>query len=283
MKRLIVNADDFGLTSGINKGIIIAHRKGILTSATLIPNMHAFKEAVELAKENKFLGIGIHLNIIRGKPVSIPQKVESLLNNKGHFLTIYPFLKKLVLGKIKFEEVEYEFRAQIEKVLKEDIKVTHFDSEKHIHSIPKIMGIIIKLAKEYKIPRIRFINEYCLSFDIVRFLKSIFISLLNRKTKKNIINSGILIPDRFYGICESGKMNIEKLRKIISNLSFGITEIMTHPGIIDKEYKKIEQEYGSYYLKKERECELQALIDPALKDIIKKEKIQLINYGDISN
>jgi predicted glycoside hydrolase/deacetylase ChbG (UPF0249 family) len=78
-------------------------------------------------------------------------------------------------------------------------------------------------------------------------------------------------------------MNIEKLRKIISNLSFGITEIMTHPGIIDEEYKKIEQEYGSYYLKKERECELQALIDPALKDIIKKEKIQLINYGDISN
>ena len=280
MKKLIINADDFGLTGGINKGIILAHKKGILTSATLIPNMSGFEEAVTLAKENKTLGVGIHLNIIRGKPVSDPQKVETLLNNKGNFLTIYPFLKKFISRKINIKEIEYEFSAQIEKVLKEGIEITHFDSEKHIHSLPPIMKIVIKLAKEYRIPRIRFINEFCLSFSI-RSLKAIIVSYLNKRMKETILKARILIPDRFYGICESGKMNVEKFKKIFSNISPGITEIMTHPGIIDDEYKRIEQEYGPYYLGKEREKELEALIDSDLKDIIKKENIHLINYGDI--
>ena len=280
MKKLIINADDFGLTNGINKGVILAHKKGILTSATLIPNMPAFKEAIILAKENKTLGIGIHLNIIRGKPVSDPQKVETLLNNKGNFLTIYPFLKKFISRKINIKEIEYEFSAQIEKVLKEGIEITHFDSEKHIHSLPAIMRIVIKLAKKYEIPRIRFINEFCLSFDI-RALKAGIISYLNKKMKKEILKAGILIPDKFYGICESGKMNVKKFKKILSNISPGITEIMTHPGIIDADYKKIEQEYGYYYLGKEREEELKALTSTDLKNIIEKENIQLINYGDI--
>ncbi|MCP2520251.1 ChbG/HpnK family deacetylase [Candidatus Aminicenantes bacterium AC-708-M15] len=282
MKRLIINADDFGLTNGINEGIILAHKRGILTSTTLIPNMPGFENAVKLAKENKTLGVGIHLNIIRGKPVRRPEEVSSLLNKNGNFLTIYPFIKKFILGKIEAEQVEKEFRAQIEKVLDEGIEITHFDSEKHIHSIPKIMGIVIKLAKEYKIPKIRFINEFCLSFDIVRSLKSMVVSCLNRKMKRNILKAGILIPDRFYGICGSGRMNSKNLIKILTSIPDGVTEIMVHPGIIDNDYIKIEQEYGSYYLKEERERELEALIDLKVKEIIEEENIQLINYRDLN-
>ncbi|MFQ6082109.1 MAG: carbohydrate deacetylase [Candidatus Aminicenantia bacterium] len=281
MKRVIINADDFGLTSGINKGIILAHQKGILTSTTLMANMPGFSQAVKLAKKNKSLGVGIHLNIIRGEPISSPQKVPSLLNNHGHFLTTSQFLKKIVLRKIILIEIEYEFRAQIEKVLGKGIHITHFDSEKHIHSIPQIMQIVTKLAIEYRIPRIRFINEFCLSSNITQSFKSILVSFLNSRKKKDLINSGILIPDKFYGICKSGQMNKKRFKIIFSKLNEGITEIMTHPGIVDKELNEIEQKYGPFYLRKGREKELETLLDQELKKIIKKENIQLIHFGHI--
>ena len=282
MKKVIINADDFGLSSGINKAIILAHKEGILTSTTLMANMPGFDEAVELAKKNQNLGVGVHLNIIRGKPLCSPRKVESLLNNNYNFLTVPQFFKKIMLKKIKPLEIEREFRAQIEKVLKNEIKITHFDSEKHIHSFPYIMQIVIKLAIEYKIPRIRFINEFCFSKNISQSFKSMFLYSLHFKNKKNLINSGILIPDKFYGICKSGYMNKETLFKIFSSLENGVTEIMTHPGIPDKELDEIEQKYGPFYLKEKRKKELQALLDKELKEFIKKENIRLIHFGHLS-
>jgi len=281
MKSVIINADDFGLTSGINRGIILAHKEGILTSATLMANMPGFNQALRLAKENKSLGVGIHLNIIRGEPVNSPQKVPSLLNNHDYFLTPYQFFKKMMLKKIKLMEIEHEFRAQIEKLLEKGIHITHFDSEKHIHSIPQIMQIVTKLALEYRIPRIRFVNEFCLSGNINQSFKSILVSHLHSKSKQNLINSGILIPDKFYGISNSGKMNKKTFKKIFSKVKEGITEIMTHPGIVDKELNEIEHKYGPFHLKKEREKELHALLDQELKESIKKENIQLIHFGHI--
>ena len=244
--------------------------------------MPGFENAVKLAKENKTLGVGIHLNIVRGKPVSKPEEVSSLLNKNGNFLTIYPFVRKFILGKIEVEQIEKEFRAQIEKVFDEGIEITHFDSEKHVHSIPKIMRVVIKFAKEYKIPKIRFINEFCISFDVIRSLKTMVVSCLNRKMKRSILKAGILIPDRFYGICGSGRMNSKNLIKILTSIPEGVTEIMMHPGIIDEDYRKIEQEYGPYYLKEERERELEALIDLKVREIIEGENIQLINYRDLN-
>jgi len=164
MKKVIINADDFGLVQGVNEGIIKAHQEGILTSATLMANMPGFKEAVVLAGANPKLGVGVHLNILRGQPVSPTKKVESLLSKELRFIpSVSSLLRRIVWKRINFDEVEREFRAQVEKVLEVGLEPSHIDSEKHIHLIRPLFRIVLKLAKEYKIDKIRFIQEYCVS------------------------------------------------------------------------------------------------------------------------
>lgn len=282
MRKVIVNADDFGLCRGVNEGIILAHQKGILTSATLMANMPGFEHAVELSRQNKRLGVGVHLNIVRGQPVSPVNKVRSLLNSEDYFFSnVFLILEKLMLRKIHLKEIEREFRAQIEKLLKNNIKISHFDSEKHVHSLPSLFKIIIKLGKEYDIRRIRYINEVCFSLPLIQSFESFFISLSCSFMKKRIKENGIMITDKFYGICHSGRMSSLKIKKILSCLEQGVIEIMVHPGFITQELKGLEKKIGSYYINKYREKELNALLNPELKEIIKERKIHLISFSEL--
>jgi len=282
MKKVIINADDFGLSKGINEGIILAHQKGILTSATLMANMPGFEHAVELAKQNEKLGVGIHLNIVRGQPISTVNKVRSLVNDENYFFSnVFLIIRKLILREINIEEIELEFGAQIEKILNNNIKISHFDSEKHVHSIPSIFKIILKLGKKYNIRRIRYINEYCLSPNLFQSFKSFFASLSCSLMKQRIKESGTLITDRFYGICNSGCISSLKLKKILNNMDDGVTEIMVHPGFMSQELIDIEKKIGSFYINKHREKELNALLDRDLKQIIKNRKISLINFNQL--
>jgi hopanoid biosynthesis associated protein HpnK len=282
MKKVIINADDFGLSRGVNEGIILAHQKGILTSATLMANMPGYEQAVELALQNEKLGVGVHLNIVRGRPISPANRLETLVNGEGLFFSnAYLILKKLMLKKINLEEVERELRAQIEKVLRSGIQASHLDSEKHIHTIPPVFKIVLKLGKEYGIPRVRYIHEYCFSFRLPQILKSFWLSLSCSFMRKKIRESGIMRSDRFYGVCQSGQMTALRLKKILAHLDEGITEIMVHPGFLNQELGGLEKQIGSYYIHKCREKELEALLDGELKKIIESEKIDLINFSEL--
>ena len=282
MKKVIINADDFGLCHGVNQGIILAHQKGILTSATLMANTPGFEEAVELSQENKKLGVGIHLNIVRGEPLLAADKVKTLLNSEGLFFSsVFLLLRKLVSKKINLQDIEREFRAQIEKTLKAGITPSHFDSEKHIHCFPSIFKIVLKLGKEYGIRKVRYINEYCFSLRNFRTANSFFLSLFCALMKKKVRESGLVITDRFYGICNRGYMSAQKLKKILANLDEATAEIMVHPGYITQELKDLERLVGSYYVNKYRERELEALLDAELKEIVQSQKIQLINFNEL--
>ena len=282
MKKVIINADDFGICQGINEGIIYAHQRGIVTSTTLMANMPGFEQAVSLAKQNKDLGIGLHLNIVRGRPVSPANKVKSLINDENKFFSdVFLILKRLVLGLINLEEVELEFRAQIEKILEKGIKISHFDSEKHVHSFPSIFKIIIRLAKEYNIQKIRFINEFCFSPFLFQTAKSLLISLACSSMIRKIIENDIFITDKFYGVCETGHMTSLRLKRTLYKVKDGITEIMVHPGFVIPEIIDLEKEIGSYHINKFREQELQALVDEGAKEVIKERKIHLINFNNI--
>ena len=279
MKKVIINADDFGLTRGVNEGIIQAHQEGILTSATLLANMPGFDQAVELAGANPDLSVGIHLNILRGQPLSPAQKVESLLSQENRFVpSVQNLLRRMMLKRLSYDEVEREFRAQVERGQSAGISPSHIDSEKHIHMIRPLFRIVLKLAKEYKINRVRFIRENCFTSRPGQMLKSIFIALSSASLKKRMDREGIRSPDRFYGVCDSGRITASKLQQVFQKTKEGVTEIMVHPGFITQEMIELEKKIGHYYINKHREKELNALLDRKLFDVITDLKIQLINY-----
>ncbi|GAB6098682.1 chitin disaccharide deacetylase [Halanaerocella petrolearia] len=250
MKRLIINADDFGLCQGCNQGIIKAIKDGVVTSTTLMINMPYAQKAISLVKQNDLKCIGLHLSLTCGRPISNIEKVESLITDEGEFS------RELIHSNsnIHLEEVELELENQIREFLSNYIKPTHLDTHHHIHTNQKIRSIIIKLAKKYNLP-LRFVNE---------------------ETKLEIKRSKIKTTDYFsmdfYG---GNKISIDYFKNIINRLPDGIIEIMCHPAQRIDELKEI----SSY--SQEREKELEVLTSDKLKKWLKEEEIKLINFSDV--
>jgi hopanoid biosynthesis associated protein HpnK len=280
MIKVIVNADDFGFCAGVNEGIILAHREGILTSATLMANAPGFDQAVALARENPGLGVGVHLNIVRGRPVSDPSRIPSALGPDGRFWgSVYKIMRKHYARAIRPAEVEAEWRAQVEKVLRAGIVPTHLDSEKHMHAFPPYFRIALDVARDYDIRAVRFINERRLSLSPAQSVKSLFIAACCRSMRKAVRDRGIMTVDRFHGISHSGRMTAARIRRILERAGPGVHEIMTHPGRLTEELLALEREFGSYYINNLREVELAALLDPDLKRVVRERGIRLISYG----
>lgn len=154
MVNLIVNADDFGYSRGINYGIIDAHKNGIVNSATMMMNMPGVTHAVELAKENPKLQVGIHLVLTCGKPLLTD--VQSLVNKNGSFKRISDFKEQRDLS---LDELAREWDAQIEKFLETGLIPTHFDSHHHVHTIPEFLPVVQMLSKKYNLSARRFLRE----------------------------------------------------------------------------------------------------------------------------
>ncbi len=279
MKRVIINADDFGLIQGVNEGIIQAHKEGVLSSATLMANAPGFEHAVELARQNENLGVGVHLNILRGKPLSETRNVESLITKEGIFCpSVFRLYRKLKSRQIDLDHVEEELRAQIEKVMNAGIVPSHLDSEKHSHMIEPLFTVVLKLAKDYRIGKIRFIREYCLTPRLVQMAKSLLISLSGSALKKKMIAEGIKSSNHFCGVCDSGNMTADRLQKTLLRLKNGVTEIMVHPGFISQDLIELEKTFGSFYINRFRELECKALLDSDVKKTLSDRGIQLMNF-----
>jgi len=161
------------------------------------------------------------------------------------------------------------------------IHPSHIDSEKHIHLIRPLFRIVLKLAKEYKISKVRFIQENCVSSQPGQMFKSMFISLSSTSMKNKMVQEGVRSPDRFYGVCDSGRITAARLRQALQRAKEGVTEIMVHPGFITQEMIELEKKIGPYYINKYREKELNALLDEKLPEIIADLGIQLINFNHL--
>jgi hopanoid biosynthesis associated protein HpnK len=282
MKKIIINADDFGLSAGVNEGIVRAHREGVLSSATLMANMPGFAEAVALAKENPELGVGVHLNLLRGLPLSDPAKIAPLLGPDGRFL-ISPkkLLGRILSGKAGRVVLEREMRAQIEKVLRAGLKPSHLDSEKHMHAFPPVFRVAIDLAVEYGIGKVRFIKEIGLSRHASQSAKAVFLSLCCARVAGRIKAAGLVIVDRFYGISNSGRMTAADLRRLIERPEEGSVEIMVHPGLVRPELFALEALTGPYYINRFREGEWRAVTDPSVKALFDDPGRRLISYNGL--
>ena len=154
---VIINADDFGLTPGVNRGIVSAFREGVLTSTTMMVNMRWFDEAVELARENADLPVGIHLTLLWGRPVSDPVAVPSLVDDQGRFPRSLGTLgRRYMLGRLEPEHLKVEFRAQINKFQQAGLRPTHLDTHKHVQCLPGVLRAMLAVAREFDIRCVRF-------------------------------------------------------------------------------------------------------------------------------
>jgi chitin disaccharide deacetylase len=290
MIRLIINADDFGLTERINDAIIEGHRQGIVTSTTLMANGPAFDNAAERAKTERKLGIGIHLNLSEGTPLTNPSQLSCMIDKTGVFyLSPVQMLRKLTVSGLNLGKVEMELRAQIEKVLNAGIEATHLDGHKHFHFLPQFLHIAIRLAQEYKIPAIRCAREWTSSLFrlAVRnwrasptMLKQYFtgnaLSILAATMKRKVESAGLSTPDYVLGIASTGFWDSHYLKDLIDRLPHGTTELICHPGYVDKHLLDTPTR-----LLKQRETEIAALICPEVKECLIRRGVQLINYGDL--
>lgn len=282
MRCLIVNADDFGLTPGVNRAIIECHTRGIVTSATLMANMLGFDDAVELAKKNPSLGVGLHFNITQGRPVAEPSRIRSLLNSHGEFLgTSTRLAQRAMIGRLGKEEVAIELRAQIERILSRGLHLTHVDSHKHAHALPQIFEVVVETINQYGIGAVRLPRDRARfngsSLKVAKQSTLAFgLSLLCRTNTGKLRNSGVVTSDGFIGVAQTGFWTKQWLMSVIANLPEGVTELMCHPGYDDGELGNVKTR-----LLESRVNELQLLTDSDVARKLKEQGIRLINYSDL--
>jgi len=271
---LIVSADDFGLTEGINEGIIKSFNEGIVTSASLMVNTPAFKHAVDLARRHPDLAIGVHLNLLKGRPLQPAGEVRSLVNTNGIFYTLPQFIPRLLLGRIDFAEVERELRSQIEMICATGLKATHLDSHRHFHIYPSILRLVIRLAREYEINRIR----YPLGISIFPAgFKELTLTILAQRARRMLDENNIRHNERFYDLLkiETGSDYLRAFARFCEDLPQGVTELDCHPGFITKELDGIEASIHN------REKQIEILTSPDIKRLLQQYDIRLISYEDI--
>lgn len=282
MKRLIVNADDFGLHGSVNDGIIKGFTEGIIRSTSLLASGDAFDEAVLLAKANPALGIGIHTALVGGlETVSAPHTIPSLLNERGLLPeTHVEFIKRVYTGKVDFNEVYRELDKQFEKIVSSGVNVTHVDGHQHMHVLPPVLDIVITLMKRYGIHKIRIPNEDVAFangvFKVGRLIGKAGLTAVATKAKYKTDLYGFLSPRYFWGMVNGGGLNEKALLAILRKVSkrIGTHEIMTHPGTSDL---VLSAQYGWGY---HWESELAAMCSPHVRDFIKARGIHLCSYAE---
>ena len=284
MKKLIVNADDFGLAESINKGIIKGYKEGFITSTSLMCSAPAFANAVKLARETPGLGLGIHLTLVGGvQPVLPADQVASLVDEQGVFLDNYVlFAKRFYTGGIKLVELEAELRAQIERGLATKLSFTHMDSHQHLHVLPGMGKIVLNLCREYgfkavTIPEESYFWTGGYKSSLVRTMGKCGLSFCSALFRRQVKTYGFSAPDHFFGMVAGGNLNETLVGNILAALPEGTSEIMTHPGL---EADKLAQQFKWGY---HWEQELDAFISSKNKRKLTEDKIHLVNFGGLQN
>ncbi|TZE82971.1 carbohydrate deacetylase [Calorimonas adulescens] len=246
MKYLITNADDFGLTVGVNRAIIEGINYGTISSTTLMVNMPLAGGAIKWVKDNNIGCVGIHLNLTCGKPVLPPHEVPSLVDGNGMFYHRRPEM----MAHATREDIEKELRAQVEKFLDAGLKPTHIDGHHHIQLHEEILEIFIDICRGYKIP--------------MRHPDDRIKDILKERQVKTTDHFTL----RFYG--ENATM--DTMKEIVGGSWDGVMEIMLHPGYNDSDLESI----SSY--NKFRENELRVLLSEEFKDILADNNVELVSY-----
>jgi predicted glycoside hydrolase/deacetylase ChbG (UPF0249 family) len=284
--RLIINADDFGLTPGVNRAIAELHRAGALTSATLMATGAAFDDAVAIARVNPDLGIGCHVVLTDGTPVSPPDSIPSLLGPDGKTFrpSLIDFVQALLRGIICEDEIEREAFAQIERLQRAGINVTHLDTHKHTHLFPAVSRPLLRLAQRCSIRAVRNPFEPAWSSRLapnalVRRIQFHALSVLGKRSFQSLpqlTHGHVLTCDGTIGVSATGQLNAASLHQILHAMPEGTWELVCHPGYNDAALAAI-----ATRLRATREIERDALLKEIPQAIRTLPGLELIHYGQI--
>jgi chitin disaccharide deacetylase len=265
LRTLVVNADDLGLTVGVNDGIFDAHDRGILTSASLMANAPAAANAIGRAWSRPALGIGVHLTLVDCAPILPPDRIPTLVQDDGRFHVSWrPFIVACLMGRVSMNEVERELTAQIEYVVTHGVTPTHLDSHKHVHLFPPVFEIVVRLAERFRIPVIRVPYERTMA-DVPLFVWAY-------RAYRLAMLRGLTTP-QFVGRAMTGVMTAETLGAALRRLPAGRTELMVHPGHIDDALRQLPTR-----LLASRESEVALLTSGAIQQLVVDENIRLVSH-----
>jgi hopanoid biosynthesis associated protein HpnK len=290
VRRLIVNADDFGFTSGVNRAIVEAHTRGIVTSSTLMANGPAFDEAAELAKTVPQLSIGCHVVLIDGDALLDGRRLPSLTdrNASARFRdALTTFATRALAGRISPDEITAEATAQIRKIQAAGVVVSHFDTHKHTHLFPKILRPVLRAAAACGVgavrnpfgPRLPLWSNHLLKRPNLwtRYAEVRVLNGFAGKFRSAVERDGFITTDGTLGIVVTGSLDETLFRAISRSTPEGTWEFVCHPGYMDGDLQRAKTR-----LRQSRETELRILTMPAARELLSQEGIELISYRDLA-
>jgi hopanoid biosynthesis associated protein HpnK len=289
VKRLIVNADDFGMTSGVNRAILESHRDGLVTSATLMATGAAFDEAVLLAREHTGLKVGCHVSLVQSMLMLSPERIPTLgKSSAGGSASRYHGLADLALadalGRLKPEEIAQEARAQFQKLQAAQIQISHFDTHKHVHLLPAVLSPLLEAARECGIRALRCPFEPPSSIPLYEFparrrlwkrLPAVrVLRVLQPAFRRMVAQHGLVTPDGAIGISATGCLDERLLESMLQCLPEGTWELVCHPAYIDEQLRSLST-------LRTGEIERQALTSARIRRCLDACGIELIQFAHL--
>jgi hopanoid biosynthesis associated protein HpnK len=284
MKELIINADDFGLSGGANRAIIRAWQEGILTSTSLMVGGQGFAEAVELARHNPGLQVGLHLTLVQGRAAAEHHGFPSITDPAGNFSNdpVHAGMRYFFVKAFR-RQLRREIEAQLDRFLETGLPLSHIDGHLNIHMHPTVFDLLTDIMPRYGISSFRLSRERLgAELDVSRrrpagkCADAFIFGRLAKRCRPALERLGISFAGEVKGLLNSGSMTEEYLLKALERLGEGVTEIYFHPGCHpDDELRRWMPDYR-------HEEELAALTSGRVREKLHKLGIRLRNYrGDV--
>ena len=279
-----MNADDFGLTSGVNRAIVELHAAGVLTSATLMARAAATGEAIQMAQTNPSLGVGCHIVLVDGEPVLPPGEIPTLVDkNTGRFpSSLSAVLSRLFTGRIRSAEIEAEAAAQIGVLKNGGVRPTHIDTHKHTHMFPQVLAPVLRAARAAGIRAVRnpFEPEWAIRAtpraSWLRTTEVLALRRLGPYFNRLIAREQFVTTDGTIAVAGTGVLDAGMVRSLLKGLPEGSWELVTHPGYNDAELARVHTR-----LRASRDIERNAL--QALKEFPATELISFASLNPAGN
>jgi len=280
VSRLIVNADDFGLTPAVSRAIIELHAAGLVTSTSLMARAGATEEAIELACATPSLGVGCHVVLVDGEPILPPEKIPSLVDARtGRFPdSLTAFLLRLFTGRIRAEEIEAEAAAQIAHLQERGVRLTHIDTHKHAHMFTAVLRPVLRAARAAGIRAVRhpFEPEWAvraaIGAPLARALQIAALRPLGPPSRKILAQEGFTTTDGTIAMAGTGTLDAKALGSLLRQIPAGTWELVTHPGYNDADLVRVRTR-----LRASRDIERLALA--AIPEV---PGIELISFADLA-
>ncbi len=275
----MVTADDVGLHAGMTRGALQAHDRGLVTAVSVVANGGALEPALEQLRDRPGLDAGVHLTLVGERPLSPPSAVPSLLARDGAFLPhVRDFALRHALGGIATAEVEAELRRQIERLLAGGLTLVHLNSHQHLHVLPRVFAVVLRLAEEYRIPFVRIPREPAAGRRISgRSLEIAVLNGVSRNARRRLRSApAVRSADRTVGVMDAGRLTPERLAAVFNEIGEGVSELVCHPGVGDRELA------AAYSWGYGWDRETAALCDPRVPDLLKTRGIELTSFSRLS-